>query len=225
MRFRDRSDAGHKLGAELAAHGLVDGDSLVVALPRGGVPVAAGVALDARCDIDLMVVRKLGVPGHEEVAMGAVASGGFTVLNPEIVRTLAIDQAVIDGVASRERIELERRECAYRGAVAHESLSDRAVVLVDDGIATGASMRVAVLAARAAGARSITVAVPVAPTGAESQFHGIADAFFSVMTPSNFGAVGSWYDDFRQTTDDEVREALALVDQRRQGGSDSGSTP
>lgn len=225
MRFRDRSDAGHKLGAELVAHDLVDVDTLVLGLPRGGVPVAAGVAMVAQCAIDVMVVRKLGLPGHEELALGAVASGGFMVLNTEIVRSLAVDQTVIDTVASREYIELERREHAYRGAVAHRDLADRAVVLVDDGIATGASMRVAVLATRAGGARSVTVAVPVAPATAETEFRSIADAFFAVMTPSSFGAVGSWYDDFRQTTDDEVREALALADQRRQGGSDSGSIP
>ena len=179
MRFRDRSDAGHKLGAELIAHDLVGGETLVLGLPRGGVPVAAEVALVAHCAIDVMVVRKLGLPGHEEVAMGAVASGGFRVVNTEIVRSLAIDQTVIDTIASQECVELERREHAYRGAVARKGLSGRAVVLVDDGIATGASMRVAVLAARAGGARSITVAVPVAPATAEAEFRGIADAFFA----------------------------------------------
>lgn len=225
MRFRDRSDAGHQLGSELEALDLLGSDTIVLGLPRGGVPVAAEVALIGGCAIDVMVVRKLGVPGHEEVAMGAIASGGFRVMNSEIVRTLAIDQADIDAVAAHERIELERREDAYRGVAATAVLSDRPVVLVDDGIATGASMRVAVLAAREGGARSITVAVPVAPASAGIEFEGIADAFVAVATPSTFGAVGYWYEDFRQTTDDEVREALSLVDQRRQGGSDSGSIP
>ncbi len=225
MRFRDRSDAGRQLGSELEALDLLGSDTIVLGLPRGGVPVAAEVALIGGCAIDVMVVRKLGVPGHEEVAMGAIASGGFRVMNSEIVRTLAIDQGDIETVAARERIELERREIAYRGVAATPVLSDRPVVLVDDGIATGASMRVAVLAAREGGARSITVAVPVAPASAGIEFEGITDAFVAVATPSTFGAVGYWYEDFRQTTDDEVREALSLVDQRRQGGSDSGSIP
>jgi putative phosphoribosyl transferase len=192
----------------MVERGLLDAETLVLGLPRGGVPVAARVAGAVGAHLDVFVVRKLGVPGHEEYAMGAIASGGIEVVNDEVIRRLGISRRAFDAVVEAETAELERRVTAYRGGRPPLDLAGRDVVLVDDGIATGATMRAAALAVRAAGARTVVVAVPVAPPSAAGELAADVDAFVAVSTPSGFGAVGAWYDDFRQTSDDEVRRLL-----------------
>ncbi len=209
MQFRDRVQAGELLGEHLSRElGEVD-DGIVLGLPRGGVPVAAAVARHLGLPLDVYLVRKLGVPGHEEYAMGAIASGGVRVLNEVAVRNLDIGEATIAAVAERELIELERRERAYRGDRPPLDLEGKHVILVDDGIATGASMRAAIEAVRSSGAASITVAVPVAPRSTTEELAGIADAMIALATPEPFYAVGWHYSDFTQTTDDEVRGLLS----------------
>jgi putative phosphoribosyl transferase len=209
MQFRNRVQAGELLGEQLAREiGEVD-NGIVLGLPRGGVPVAAVVARRLGLPLDIYLVRKLGVPGHEEYAMGAIASGGVRVLNQDAVRSLGIDQETIDAVAERELVELHRRERAYRGDRPPLDLKDKHVILVDDGVATGASMRAAIQAVRAAGPASITVAVPVAPRSTRSEMADIADRVVALATPDPFYAVGWHYADFTQTTDDEVRRLLS----------------
>ena len=208
MQFRDRVHAGELL-EELLRRELGDiDDGIVLGLPRGGVPVAAAVARRLGLPLDVYLVRKLGVPGHEEYAMGAIASGGVRVLNEDAVRSLGIDQATIDSVTERELVELERREIAYRGNRPALDLEGTNVILVDDGIATGASMRAAIEAVRAAEPASITVAVPVAPLSTCRALTEIADRVVAVEMPDPFYAVGWHYIDFAQTTDDEVRRLL-----------------
>ena len=207
--FRDRVDAGIRLGERLAAAGVVGDRPIVLGLPRGGVPVAAGVARTLACPLDVFVVRKLGVPGHEELAMGAIASGGIVVRNDDIIRQLRIDEASLRRVEEAEAAELRRRESAYRGGSEPVALEGRDVVIVDDGIATGASMRAAVAAVLAAGPRSVVVAVPVASRQAVDALAIDADAVVALGVPEPFGAVGYWYEDFDQTSDDEVTELLA----------------
>ncbi len=207
MIFADRADAGRQLADRLADY-ADDKHVLVLALPRGGVPVAAEVAHALHAPLDLFLVRKLGVPGHEELAMGAIASGGVRVLNEDVVSALQIPHDVIDAVAEQEQRELERRERAYRGDRPPVQVRGRTVILVDDGLATGSSMRAAVAALRQQGPARIVVAVPV---GAPETCHDLgheADAVVCVQTPEPFYAVGLWYEDFAQTTDEEVRELL-----------------
>jgi putative phosphoribosyl transferase len=207
-RFRDRVHAGDLLADVLEAHRGID-DGIVLALPRGGVPVAARVAGRLGIPLDVFIVRKLGLPGHSEYAMGAIASGGVIVINEDAVTRLGISQEAIDAVAERELRELERREELYRGDRPPFDLQSRDVVLVDDGVATGASMHAAIEAVKAYEPRSVVVAVPVAPVSAREEFERLVDAFIALSTPVPFHAVGLWYDDFTQTTDDEVRSLMS----------------
>ena len=201
-RFRDRAHAGVELAELLAAHRGVDG--VVLGLPRGGVAVAAPVADALDLPLDAYVVRKLGVPGHEELAMGAIASGGVVVWNSDVVDGLHIGQDRRDAVVARERAELERRERAYRGDREPIAVRDRVMIVVDDGLATGATMAAAVAALKVYAPRRIVVAVPVAPGAAIDALRAEVDEVIAVVVPDRFGAVGEWYDDFSPTTDAEV---------------------
>lgn len=202
--FRDRAEAGQRLAKELMHH-AGGPDALVLGLPRGGVVVAYEVAKALQAPMDVYLVRKLGVPGHEELAMGAIASGGVRVLNPSVVRTTGVDDDQLDEVAARERQELERRQRAYRGEQAPPELQGKMVILVDDGLATGATMRAAVQAVRSQEPERLVVAVPTAPPETCAEFEEEADEFVCLVTPRPFFGVGGSYDNFRQTTDDEVR--------------------
>jgi predicted phosphoribosyltransferase len=184
-------------------------DVIVLALPRGGVPVAYEVAQALDAPLDVFLVRKLGVPGHEEFALGAIASGGVRVINQDAVRGLRIPPATIDAIAAREQQELERRERLYRGDRPAPDVRGRTVILVDDGLATGATMSAAVQALRQQGAGRIVVAVPIAPSDTCDQLREVVDDIVCAVTPAPFHAVGLWYEDFSQTTDDEVRDLLA----------------
>ena len=205
--FRDRADAGRRLAAKLTAYAGRH-DVLVLALPRGGVPVAAEVARELGVPLDVYLVRKLGVPGHEELALGAIASGGTIALNDDIVRGLAIPATVIDTLVRQERHELERRERDYRGDRPIPDVTGRVVILVDDGLATGATMRAAVEALRARHPVRLVVAVPVGAPETCSALELLADEVTCAVTPEPFYAVGLWYADFDQTTDAEVRALL-----------------
>jgi putative phosphoribosyl transferase len=207
MRFRDRTDAGRYLAAKLEHYARRD-DVVVLALPRGGVPVGAEVSRALSAPLDVFLVRKLGLPGQEELAMGAIASGGIEVLNEELVRSLAIPRAVIDRVAAREAEELARRERAYRGARPRVDARERVFLVVDDGLATGASMRAAARALRRQHPARLVIAVPVAAAETCEELARSADEIVCAMTPEPFYSVGLWYDDFSQTSDDEVREIL-----------------
>jgi len=206
--FRDRSEAGRLLASKLAAYGNHP-DVLVLALPRGGVPVAYEVARALGAPLDVFLVRKLGVPGHEELAMGAIASGGVRVLNQEIVRALRIPDEVIEAVAAQEQQELARRERLYRGDRPPPDVRERTVILVDDGLATGATMHAAVQALRQQQPARIVVAVPIAAPETCAELSGEVDDIVCAVTPQPFYAVGLWYEDFSPTTDDEVRDLLA----------------
>lgn len=208
-RFKNRTDAGRKL-AELLSGYAGRTDLAVLGLPRGGVPVAFEVAKALGAPLDVFLVRKLGVPGHEELAMGAIASAGVRVLNQDVVHMLHISGAVIEAVAARERRELGRRERVYRGDRPRLNLRDRVVIVVDDGLATGATMHAAVAALRAQDPARVIVGVPTAAPEVCQAFAGEVDEIVCVTTPSPFLSVGSWYEDFSQTTDEEVR---ALLDQ------------
>ncbi len=218
MRYRDRHEAGRILGERLAALAGRP-DVVVLGLPRGGVPVAWEVARRLGAPLDVFVVRKLGYPGHEELAIGAIASGGVRVLNPEVV-AYGVSREAIERATEREQAELERRERLFRGDRPPIPVAGRTVVLVDDGLATGSTMRAAVRALRQQGAREIVVAVPVAARSTCEQMEEEADQVVCATTPHPFHAVGFWYDDFSQTTDDEVRELLGHEPQPRdQGGA------
>jgi predicted phosphoribosyltransferase len=208
QRFRNRTDAGRQLAEKLAAYANRPG-VLVLALPRGGVPVGFEVARELGAPRDVFLVRKLGVPGYEELAMGAVATGGVRVLNDEIVRGLGISEHEIDAAAARELQELARRERLYRGDRPPPDIAGRTVILVDDGLATGATMRAAIAAVRQRQPARIVVAVPTASPDTCEALKAEADDVVCAMTPEPFLAVGHWYEDFTQTTDDEVRELLA----------------
>jgi predicted phosphoribosyltransferase len=208
QRFRNRNDAGRQLAEKLAAYADRP-DVLVLALPRGGVPVGYEVARALGAPLDVFLVRKLGVPGYEELAMGAVASGGVRVLNDEIVRGLGISEHGIDVAVAREMEELARRERLYRGDRPPPDVAGRTVILVDDGLATGATMRAAVAALREQQPTRIVVAVPTASPDTCEVLKAEADDVVCAITPEPFFAVGHWYEDFTQTTDDEVRELLA----------------
>jgi putative phosphoribosyl transferase len=208
MPFRDRSDAGRRLAARLRHYADQPG-CLVLALPRGGVPVAYEVARALHLPLDVFLVRKLGVPGHEELALGALASGGVKVLNQDVVQALHIPYEAIEAVAQREQQELERREREYRAGRPAPEVAGRTIILVDDGLATGASMKAAVVALLEANASRIVVAVPVASPRTCSEVREIADETICAETPEDFFAVGEWYGDFSQITDREVREILS----------------
>jgi predicted phosphoribosyltransferase len=207
-RFRNRTDAGRQLAEKLAAYANRP-DVLVLALPRGGVPVAFELARAFGAPLDVFLVRKLGVPGYEELAMGAVATGGVRVLNDEIVRGLGISEHEIDAVVARELRELSRRDRLYRGDRPPSDVAGRTVILVDDGLATGATMRAAVQALRQQQPGRIVAAVPTASPDTCQVLKAEADDVICAITPEPFFAVGHWYDDFTQTTDDEVRELVA----------------
>ncbi|HUE97555.1 MAG TPA: alpha/beta family hydrolase [Longimicrobiaceae bacterium] len=207
-RFRDRADAGAALAARLSKYRGRD-DVVVLGLPRGGVPVAAQIAERLGLPMDIFVVRKLGLPGHEELAMGAIASGGTRVLNREVLEMVRVSDEAIDTVARREGAELERRKREYRGDRPEPEVRGRVVILVDDGLATGSTMRAAVMALRQHGPKAIVVAVPVAARETCDDFRADVDEIVCAMTPEPFHAVGLWYEDFSQTTDDEVRSILA----------------
>jgi len=210
VRFQDRIDAGRQLAGRLSRYGGRD-DVLVLGLPRGGVPVAAEVASGLRAPLDVLIVRKLGVPGWEELAMGAIASGGVRVINEFVVRAEGIPPDVIDQVAARELKELHRRETRYRGHSDPLHVRDRTIILVDDGIATGSTMKAAVQALRQQGAASITIAVPTSSIEARAQLEPMVDDFVALMTPDDFRAVGQWYVDFTQTSDADVARILSEI--------------
>ncbi|MCL6648859.1 MAG: phosphoribosyltransferase [Chloroflexi bacterium] len=214
LRFADRFDAGRRLAARLK-HYAGRPDVLVLALPRGGVAVGYEVARALRLPLDVFLVRKLGVPGHEELAMGAVASGGMRVLNEDVISMLHIPPAVIERVATAELRELERREALYRAGRPPLNLAGRTVILVDDGLATGSTMRAAVLAARQQQPAAVVMAVPVAAPEVCAAFRNLADEVVCLETPPVLYAVGMWYRDFRQLTDAEVRDLLARAEQFR----------
>jgi predicted phosphoribosyltransferase len=207
-RFRDRREAGRQLAARLMAYAHRP-DVLVLALPRGGVPVAYEVARALGAPLDVFVVRKLGVPGHPELAMGAVATGGLRVLNESVVRALRIPERVIEAVAAQEQRELARRERLYRGERPPPDVRGRTVILVDDGLATGASVHAAVEVLRRLEPARLVVAVPIAPPETCEALRAEVDEVICAVTPEPFYAVGLWYEDFSQTTDEEVRDLLA----------------
>jgi predicted phosphoribosyltransferase len=206
--FRDRREAGRLLAAKLSTYAGKP-DIVVLGLPRGGVPVAFEVARALAAPLDVFLVRKLGVPGHEELAMGAVASGGVVVLNDDVIARLGIAPEEIDAVAAKETAELARREQLYRSGRTSPEFSGRTVILVDDGLATGATMRAAITALRQSGPARIIVAVPTAAPDICEEFKKQADGIVCYMTPAPFLAVGRWYEDFGQTTDNEVCALLA----------------
>jgi predicted phosphoribosyltransferase len=208
MIFHDRHDAGRQLAGRLTYYAGRP-DVIVLALPRGGVPVGFEVAQALGVPLDVFLVRKLGVPGREELAMGAIASGGVRVLNQEVVRALRIPESIIDSVATEEQSELERRERAYRDGRPAPDVRGRTVILVDDGLATGSSMRAAVEALRVRDPARIIVAVPVGASETCAALGEIADEVVCGYEPEHFAAVGLWYGDFTQTSDDEVRALLA----------------
>jgi putative phosphoribosyl transferase len=213
VRFENRRKAGQYLAGKLSDYAGRD-DVLVLGLPRGGVPVAYEVAQRLGAPLDVFVVRKLGVPGHEEYAMGAIASGGVRVINQDVVRRLGIPQAIVDRVAEQERRELERRENAYRDGRPAPTIEGRTVLLVDDGLATGASMWAAVAALRQRNPAQIVVAVPTASKETCDSFRDVVDDIICAITPDPFMAVGVWYKNFSQTTDDEVRRLLRQAHER-----------
>jgi len=215
-RFDDRRDGGRALARAVAGLGL-PADTLVLGLARGGVPVAYEVAIALGFELDVLLVRKLGVPGHPELAMGAIASGGIRVLNEDIIEELRIPAGAVERVAAEEGEELRRRETAYRDHRPAAAVAGRSVVLVDDGLATGASMRAAIAVARAAGAARVMVAAPVAAgetcAEIEEDFAGVGCV--CVATPNPFYAVGPWYREFAATADEEVRDLLARAAERQ----------
>jgi erythromycin esterase-like protein/predicted phosphoribosyltransferase len=222
--FQNRRDAGRQLAADLAQF-RDRPDVVVLGLPRGGIPVAATVAEALHAPLDALLVRKLGVPGHEELAMGAVASGGLRVLNEDTIRDLRIPSDVIDAVEGIERRELARRERLYRGSKAPPDVAGKTVILVDDGLATGSTMRAAALALRDANPARIVGAVPVASRTVCDAMRDVVDEMVCAETPEPFYAVGLWYNDFGQTSDEEVRELLARADQRVAGAPAGNTAP
>src|SRR5215216_1650489 len=208
MIFRDRTEAGKYLATKLLSY-KDRPDALVLALPRGGVPVAFEVARELRVPLDIFLVRKLGVPGHEELAMGAIATGGVRVINEDVVNHLRVPGEVVDAVAADELRELERRERAYRGDRPAPDVKGKTVILVDDGLATGSTMRAAAAALRRQQPSRIVVAVPVSAVQTCDEYRMGVDEIICAVTPEPFQAVGLWYKDFSQTTDEEVRDLLA----------------
>ena len=214
--FPDRAEAGRQLAEKLKKYAGLD-DVIVLGLPRGGVPVAYEVAKRLRAPLDVFIVRKLGVPGFEELAAGAIASGGVRVLNEDVMRAIPYADVAIQAVTAKETTELQRREQIYREGRPSPELRDRIVILVDDGLATGATMRAAVKALRQRGAAKIVVAVPVGPPDTCQEFAHDADEAICLSTPPFFQAVGQYYEDFSQTSDDDVRELLTRSAQEISG--------
>jgi putative phosphoribosyl transferase len=211
MIYRDRIDAGKQLALRLSEYANRD-DVMVLALPRGGVPVAYEVARVLHAPLDIFLVRKLGVPGHEELAMGAISTGGVRVINADVVDYLRIPARVIDAVVETELRELERREQLYRGARTEPDVSGKTIILVDDGLATGSTMRAAVEALRQQNPARIVVAVPVSAPETCDEYRMGVDEIICAQTPEPFMGVGMWYRDFSQTTDAEVRDLLAKAE-------------
>ena len=207
MLFQDRTEAGRILADRLAAYANYP-DTMVLALPRGGVPVAFEVAEALSLPLDIFVVRKLGLPGHEEFAIGAIASGGARVLNQDLIRQLSLSDEIIEHIVAREQHELERRERTYRGQRPMLDVRDRIIIIVDDGLATGSSMRAAIAALRQKRPAKLIVAVPVGASVTCSELAALADEAICLETPENFRAVGLWYTDFSQVTDEEVIDLL-----------------
>jgi putative phosphoribosyl transferase len=205
--YRDRAEAGRVLASLLTPHTNAAG-GIVLALPRGGVPVAFEVAKALHLPLDVFLVRKLGVPGHEELAMGAIASGGIRVVNDDVMESLGLTEDHLKRVAMRESAEIERRERIYRGDRPLPALEGREVILIDDGLATGATMRAAARASRMQQPSRLTIAVPVGARSSCAEMKTEADEVVCAIAPDNFQAVGFWYDDFRETTDDEVKSLL-----------------
>ncbi len=206
--FADRRDAGRQLAEALKPLAESGEDLLVLALPRGGVPVAYEVARALGAELDLLLVRKLGTPGQPELAMGAIASGGIEVLNPRVLQGLRIPERLVRQAAREEYRELQRRESAYRGDRPPPRVEGRTVILVDDGLATGSTMKAAVEAVKSLHPARLVVAVPVAPPDTVRQLESQVDQVVALLTPAGFAAVGQWYLDFSQTSDEEVRELL-----------------
>jgi putative phosphoribosyl transferase len=215
--FRDRAEAGRMLASRLAAYARVPG-VVVLGLPRGGVPVAYEVAHALDAPLDVFLVRKLGVPGHEELAMGAIASGGVRVFNDEVVSGLRISGTEIERVAKREQAELERREALYRNGRPAPDLHGKTVILVDDGLATGSTMRAAIEGVRRHAPARIIVAVPVGAASTCEELRAQADEVVCVLEPERFYAVGMWYQDFTQASDEEIRSLLERARPRSSAG-------
>lgn len=212
--FPNRAEAGRLLAVKLSKYSGRD-DVIVLGLPRGGVPVAYEVAQALRVPLDVFIVRKLGVPGFEELAVGAIASGGVRVLNDDVVRALPNAGEIIEAVTQQESAEVERREREYRDGRPAPEIRDRTVILIDDGLATGATMRAAVKALRQRAAAKIVVAVPVGPPDTCREFEDVADEVVCASAPEFFQAVGQYYEDFSQTSDQEVRDLLTRAAQER----------
>ena len=208
MIFRDRTEAGQVLASKLTKY-LNQVNTVILALPRGGVPVAYEIGKELGLPVDIFVVRKLGVPGHEELAMGAIASGGVRHINRDVVDQLRIDSETIDVASRREQKEIERREQLYRGQRPPVDVRNKTVILVDDGLATGSTMRAAIAALRQHRPARIVVAVPAAAPQTCSEIADEVDEIICAATPEPFYAVGQWYQEFSQTTDEEVRDLLA----------------
>ena len=214
MLFQDRTEAGKRLAQKLKAYANRQ-DVMVLGLPRGGVPVAFEVAKALNAPLDVFLVRKLGVPGHEELAMGAIASGGVRILNKEVVKNLHVTEEAIARVAAQEQRELERREYAYRGERPPLDVGEHTVILVDDGLATGATMHAAAIAIRQQNPKRIVAAVPVSAPETCDELQVEVDEIICAETPKPFLAVGLWYKEFSQTTDAEVRDLLQRAAERK----------
>jgi putative phosphoribosyl transferase len=214
--FHNRFEAGRQLAQRLADYGDRD-DVLVLALPRGGVPVAYEVAQALHVPMDLVLVRKLGLPGQEELAMGAIATGGTRVLNQEVLQQVAVPPQTLEQVTQREHQELNRRQRLYRGDQPDPQVQGRIVIVIDDGLATGSTMLAAVQALRQQAPARIVAAVPVAPPETCDMLSEYVDELVCLLQPSSFGGVGRWYDDFDQTSDQEVRDLLQHAAQQQHG--------
>jgi putative phosphoribosyl transferase len=221
VNFKDRKEAGKILANKLSNY--AGQNVLVLGLPRGGVPVAFEVAKALKAPLDIYVVRKLGVPGHEELAMGAIASGDVRVLNKPVIEDLRISEEAIEAETRKEQEELERRELLYRGDRPTLDVSDRTVILVDDGIATGSTIKAGIAALKKQKARRIVVAVPVAPASTIEELKTEVDEVICVSTPEFFYAISLWYDDFPQTSDEQVRELLKEAEMTKEVAVAAGS--
>ena len=210
MLIHDRAEAGQILATKLKQYAKRP-DIIILALPRGGVPVAYQVATILDLPLDIFLVRKLGVPGHEELAMGAIASGGVRVLNHDVIQALQIPESIIDSVAAKEERELERREKFYRQDAPSYDLTNKTVILIDDGLATGATMRAAAEALKQQKVSKVVIAVPVAAESTCRELSQLVDEVVCVLTPEPFYGVGYWYDDFSQTSDVQVIELLKKI--------------
>ena len=215
MRFKNRIDAARQLAARLSEYAGRP-DVVVLALPRGGVPVAFEVAAALAAPLDVYLVRKLGVPGHPELAMGAIASGGVEVLSESLIRDLGIPDTLVQQVAVRERLELDRRDRLFRGERQPAIVRDRTVIVIDDGLATGSTMQAAIVALRQHAPARIVVAVPVGARDTCERLGRIADRVVCLSMPEPFGAVGHWYEEFNQTSDEEVVHLLATASATRE---------